>query len=93
MWKVLAVCGNGMGTSTLMKMKVKNVFKKHNIEATFESCSVGEAQGIVNQFDIVITSNHLLDELKAKEGTHLIGLQNLLSEQELEPKVLAVLNK
>lgn len=44
MLKVLAVCGNGMGTSMIMKMKVSNVLKRLGIEANVDSCSVGEAK-------------------------------------------------
>ena len=41
MMKVLAVCGNGMGTSMIMKMKVGNVLKRLNIPAQVDSCSMG----------------------------------------------------
>ena len=41
MLKVLAVCGSGMGTSMIMKMKVSQVLKKLNVDAYLNSCSLG----------------------------------------------------
>lgn len=37
--KVLAVCGSGMGTSMIMKMKMKKVLDKLGIQASVNSCS------------------------------------------------------
>ena len=91
MLKVLAVCGNGMGTSMVIKLKVKNVLAKNKIECSLDSCSVGQAKSMVNNFDIVLCSNHLLKEVKVNERTKLIGLQNLMDEKELEAKLISAL--
>ncbi|MDU6316877.1 MAG: PTS ascorbate transporter subunit IIB, partial [Streptococcus mitis] len=46
MVKVLAACGNGMGSSMVIKMKVENALRKLNqTDFTVNSCSVGEAKG------------------------------------------------
>lgn len=89
MLKVLAVCGNGMGTSMIMKMKVSNVLKRLGIEANVDSCSVGEAKSGIGSYDLVLASIHIVKELDAKK-TKLVGLLNLLDEKELEEKLKEV---
>lgn len=93
MIKVLAVCGNGMGTSTMMKIKAKKILDSHNIECVAENCSVGQAKSIVNNYDIVISSTHLISQLKAKNSTTLIALKNIMDAKEMEIQMLAALNK
>ena len=86
MLKVLAVCGNGMGTSMIMKMKVGNVLKRLNIDAIVDSCSMGEAKSAIGNYNLILASIHIAKELDASK-TKIIGLQNLLDEKELEEKL------
>ena len=45
MVKVLTACGNGMGSSMVIKMKVENALRKlGQTDFTVNSCSVGEAK-------------------------------------------------
>lgn len=87
--KVLAVCGSGMGTSMIMKMKMKKVLDKLGVAADVSSCSVGEAKSGLNNYDIVVSSIHMASELSVKAPTILIGVQNMLNEAELEEKLKA----
>lgn len=43
MLRLLCVCQNGMGTSTILKIKLMGISDKMGINATVESCSGGEA--------------------------------------------------
>ncbi len=90
MMKVLAVCGSGMGTSMIMKMKVTQVLKKLNVDADVNSCSVGEAKSGLANYDLVLASTHIVGELKGGPNTKIIGLQNLLDANELETKLKEV---
>ena len=84
MVKVLAACGNGMGSSMVIKMKVENALRKLNqTDFTVNSCSVGEAKGLAAGYDIVIASLHLIQELEGK----LIGLDNLMDDKEITEKL------
>lgn len=56
MLNILCVCGNGMGTSTILKISVKNICEQNNIDASIESCSFGEAMSYLTNTDIVLTS-------------------------------------
>ena len=76
MVKVLTACGNGMGSSMVIKMKVENA-----------SCSVGEAKGLASNYDIVVASNHLIHELDGRTNGKLIGLDNLMDDNEIKTKL------
>lgn len=89
MIKVVAACGNGMGSSQIIKMKIAKVFKKLGIEATIDHMSVGEARSAASSYDAVFCGASLVDNFKVKNSrTKIIGLVNLLSEAELEAKII-----
>ncbi|WHQ37119.1 PTS sugar transporter subunit IIB [Spiroplasma sp. SV19] len=79
MIKILCACGNGMGSSMIIKIKVEQVLTELGIEGTVETASVSEAKGIGNNFDIVLCSTYLQDDLDELSST-VIGLENLLDE-------------
>lgn len=85
--KVLAVCGSGMGTSMIMKLKVGQVLQKLGVQADVNSCSMGEAKSQLAGYDVVLASTHIAKELNVGGNTILIGLQNLLDTKELEAKL------
>ena len=87
MLKVVAACGNGMGTSQIIKMKISNVFKRLSIAADVAHMSVGEATSQASNFDVVFCSDSLTSNFKVSSKTKVIGLKNLLSEQEIETKI------
>jgi len=89
MLKVVAACGNGMGTSQIIKMKISNVFKRLSIAADVAHMSVGEATSQASNFDVVFCSESLTGNFKVGAKTKVIGLKNLLSEQEIETKIKA----
>lgn len=91
MIKLLAVCGNGMGTSTMMKLKAKQILDKHKIPCTAENCSIGQAKNQVNNYDVVIASTHLASQLKSKPSTTIIPLKNIMNAKEMEERLLEVL--
>jgi len=88
MIKVVAACGNGMGSSQIIKMKIAKVFKKLGIEATIDHMSVGEAKSAASGYDVVFCGASLVGNFTVKNNrTKIIGLVNLLSEAEIEEKV------
>ncbi len=88
MIKLLAVCGNGMGTSMLMKIKAKGILDKNNIQNTCENCSIGQAKSGISQYDIVISSTHLASQLNPNTKTKIIALKNILDVKEMEARIL-----
>ena len=92
MLKVLTACGNGMGSSMVIKMKVQNALRGLD-QSDFDvaSCSVGEAKSLAANYDIVIASVHLISELEGRTKGKLIGLDNLMDDKEITAKLSEVL--
>ena len=85
MLKVIAACGNGMGSSQIIKMKIEKIFKKLNIPVSIHHTSIGAAKTEASSYDVVFCSDALkgnFDKAKAS-GTIVIGLKNLLSSTEI----------
>jgi PTS system ascorbate-specific IIB component len=89
MLKVLVACGNGMGTSMLIKMKAETVFKKVGLDATFDHAAVGEASSIAGSYDIVFCPNNLKSQFDGfkNSSVNVIGMKNILSEDEMIEKL------
>ncbi|MPQ44260.1 PTS sugar transporter subunit IIB [Clostridium tarantellae] len=90
MLKVIAACGNGMGSSQIIKMKIEKIFRKLNVPVQIHHSSVGEAKTQASSYDVVFCSEALANNFKqaAANGTIVVGLKNLLSEKEIEEKIM-----
>jgi len=53
MLKIITVCGNGIGSSLLLKLKVEEIAREEGIEIDAESIDSGNATGI--KADLAIT--------------------------------------
>ena len=91
MLRVIAACGNGMGSSQIIKMKITKVFKKLGIEAKIDHNSVAVAVGTAMNYDVVVVSANFVSKFSnaAAKGVKVIGIKNLLSEQEIESIAVA----
>ena len=89
MLKAIAACGNGMGSSQIIKMKIEKVFKKLNVPVSIHHTSIGVAKSEASSYDVVFCSEALKGNFSSAEagGTIVVGLKNLLSEQEIEEKI------
>lgn len=56
MKKVLIACGNGVATSTMVAMRVRETLKQNNIDATVDQCKLLEIPAKGNNYDLVITT-------------------------------------
>lgn len=91
MIKLLAVCGNGMGTSLMMKLKAKGILDKYKIQNTCENCSIGQAKAGISAYDVVIASTHLASQLNTNTKTKIIALKNILDVKEMEARLLEII--
>ena len=57
MLNILCVCGNGMGTSTILKINVRRICDENNIDASVESCAFGEALAYLQNAILAQTKN------------------------------------
>lgn len=93
MLKVLAACGNGMGSSQIIKMRIEQVLRSMGLQFKVDHASVGEAKGQAKNYDLVLVAQQLVKEFtNVPESCTVVGLINLLSAQEIESKVKEALN-
>lgn len=90
MYKILAACGAGMGSSMIIKMKIKNVFDKLGLEAEIIHESLGTAQSSIGKFDIIFTLAALAENFPPN-SKNIVGLKNVMSESEIEEAVHRIL--
>lgn len=93
MLKVLAACGNGMGSSLIIKMKIEKVLKEMGLKFEVHHSSVGQAKSDAKNFDLVLVSQAFVKEFNVTNKTKVVGLVNLLSEQEIKEKVTKALEE
>ena len=56
---ILCVCGNGIGTSVLLKVNVESVAADLGVDVNVTTSDAGSAKGTANMNDLVLTSAEL----------------------------------
>lgn len=85
--RILVCCGNGAGTSMMIKMNVEKAVKKLGLDVQeIYHCAVSEGKSAASRYDIVLCSNNFVAMFKdaEKQGTKIVGLKNVMSMQEIE---------
>ncbi|MED3623202.1 PTS sugar transporter subunit IIB [Neobacillus thermocopriae] len=81
MKKILVVCGNGLGSSFIVEMNVKNVLGQLGVEAEVSHTDLTTAK--TEKADLYLGSKDLIAALD--DGTRtVVGLTNLLDQNELK---------
>lgn len=94
MIKILAACGSGMGSSMMIKMKIEKAMREAGItDFKVDYSSVSESKSLASQYDIVVAANGLIHQLDGRTKGTLIGLNNLMDDQEIKDKILPVIQQ
>lgn len=91
-FKVITVCGAGVGTSTLLRMNVEKAFTKFNLpfDVIVENKGLTMSKGLM--CDAVFTFETFADDLLANYED-VIVINNLMDMNEIEEKVQGLLKK
>lgn len=89
--RILAVCGNGQGSSMIMKLKVGQFMTEQGVNHTVNSCAVSEYKSELSGADIVIASTHIADEITVTGNKYVVGVRNMLSAADFGPKLMDVI--
>lgn len=84
--KILAVCGFGVGSSMVLKMKIEDLMKQHQIPA--EVCTTDVSTAASEPCDIIFTSKEIGRQIAGRVKVPMIEIQNFLNVKELEEKGL-----
>ncbi|MHA5123318.1 PTS sugar transporter subunit IIB [Oenococcus oeni] len=92
MKKVLVTCRAGMGTSTMLAVQVSNVAKKNNWDLDVNHTSL---DGIGSfHSDIIVALSDVADDIKKqKRSIDVIGIKNMMDQQEIEDKLAPLMNE
>ena len=82
--KILAVCGNGLGSSLMIKMNISKVLKEMGVDgAEVGNCDLASLASA--GADVVVVAKDLAGSCKT--GAHLIVLSNVMNKTELKEKL------
>lgn len=85
--KVQAVCGFGVGSSTLLKMKLEQAFKKNGVVVSVFAGDVATAAAV--ECDVIFTSQELSENLKNRAKVPVIVINSFVDKVEIETKAMA----
>lgn len=81
--KILCICGSGMGTSMIIKLKVTQVMKELNIQGNVEALGLGQGKSFVPNFDVVLCTQNFVSEIK-NDKVLVYGLKNVMDVNEIK---------
>jgi ascorbate PTS system EIIB component len=93
--KILAVCGNGMGSSLLVKMALESIMADLGVYGIIESTSVSQASGMMSWADLIITSTAFFKGIESviPADKPVITLKNIFDKEEMGKQVSAFIKK
>lgn len=83
MIKVLAVCGMGLGTSAILKSRLRAALDATGVEYSIDVTDGSAASGM--QADLIFTSDELADKL-SKHSAKVVVINNFTDRQEINQK-------
>lgn len=86
MLKIYTVCGNGIGSSIMLKMKIEEICKEHGIEADVESTDFSSAQG--KEADLIITVKEFAQQFDNKK---VAVVRSYIDKRKIEQDVIDIL--
>lgn len=90
MIKVLAVCGMGLGTSIILKTRVKEALEEAGVDYQIDVTDAGAASG--SGADLIFTSDELVDQIRDAQAK-IVVIDNFTDRKEIKQKVHAALEE
>ncbi len=84
---ILFVCGNGMGTSTMAELGVRNNLNKYSIKAEMQHTSLGQMQSLRDWADIIVILKNLFRDVDVKEGEYFIPVINIMDSKGITAQI------
>ncbi|HGN1705233.1 TPA: PTS sugar transporter subunit IIB [Providencia rettgeri] len=90
--KITVVCGNGLGTSLMMEMSIKNILKDLQVNADVDHVDLGSAKGTVS--DIFVGTTDIAEQLVAQQvGGEIVALENMIDKVAMKERLSVALQK
>ncbi|KJF88595.1 PTS sugar transporter subunit IIB [Photobacterium leiognathi] len=85
MKKILVVCGNGLGTSLMMEMAVKDVANKIGFVADIDHEDLSSASS--SNADIWVAATDVATQLEAAGKQNIVSLKNIFDKASIEDQL------
>lgn len=90
--KITVVCGNGLGTSLMMEMSIKNIIKELGVIAEVDHVDLGSAKGTAS--DIFVGTNDIADQLAAQSvDGKIVSLNNMIDKTAMKERLSVALTE
>lgn len=80
--KIMVVCGNGLGSSLMMEMAVKEVCNKNDFLASVDHEDLSSAQS--STADIWVAANDIGQQLISMGKENVVCLSNIFDQEEIK---------
>ena len=81
--KIITVCGNGIGSSLMLAMKIQEICDEEGIKADVESCDVNAASG--KNCDLFVTVKELASNFNADKT---LIVRSYINKKKIKEDVL-----
>lgn len=85
MKKIMVVCGNGLGTSLMMEMAVKEVVAKMSLDAEIDHEDLSSASS--SKADIWVAATDIANQLKVQGKENIVSLANIFDKNSIEEQL------
>jgi len=85
---ILTVCGNGIGSSLMLAMKIEEICKENGIAANVESTDFNSAQG--KKADLIVTVKELAEQF---EGRNIAVVRSYINKKKITEDVLEIIKQ
>lgn len=85
---ILTVCGNGIGSSLMLAMKIEEICKENNIKANVASIDFNSAQG--KKADLIITVKELAEQFDQRD---VAIVRSYINKKKIIEDVLEIIKK
>lgn len=86
--KIVTVCGNGIGSSLMLAMKIRDLCNEENIDADVESCDVSTA--VSKTCDLFVTVKELAPHF---EESKTLIVRSYTNKKKIKEDILEELKK
>ena len=86
-YSITALCGMGLGTSSLARMAIMDYVKSRGIDANVTVADIGSVKGITS--DIILTTKRMASQSpnSVSEQSTVILVTNLIKKDEINSKL------
>ena len=88
--KIQTVCGFGCGSSLFLRMKIEEVLKENNINASVFCGDVGTC--LSQPCDVIFISEELLSRIEGRTEIPLIPIKSFMDKDEVATKTMDFIN-